>query len=52
MYITYQQSYLTQINARQTSVEACFDSKRKSRDCSARDIDLNKRNILLYWTTF
>ncbi|KAK2181443.1 hypothetical protein NP493_398g01010 [Ridgeia piscesae] len=35
MYITSQQSYLSQINTRQTSFEACFDSKRKSRDCSA-----------------
>ena len=30
MYITSQQSYLSQINTRQTSSEACFDSKRKS----------------------
>ncbi|KAK2187974.1 hypothetical protein NP493_148g04036 [Ridgeia piscesae] len=35
MYITSQQSYLSQINTRQTSFEACFDSKRKSRDYSA-----------------
>ncbi|KAK2140243.1 hypothetical protein NP493_5888g00001 [Ridgeia piscesae] len=35
MYITSQQSYLSQINTRQTGFETCFDSKRKSRDCSA-----------------
>ncbi|KAK2181886.1 hypothetical protein NP493_370g02021 [Ridgeia piscesae] len=35
MYITSLQRYLSQINTRQTSFEACFDSKRKSRDCSA-----------------
>ena len=35
MYITSLQSYFSQINSRQTSFEACFDSKRKSRDCSA-----------------
>ena len=35
MYITSQQSYLSQINTRQTSFEAYFDSKRKSRDSSA-----------------
>ena len=35
MYITSQQNYLSQINSRQTSFEACFDSKRKSRGCSA-----------------
>ena len=36
MYITSRQSYLSQINTRQTrSFEACVDSKRKSRDCSA-----------------
>ena len=35
MYITSQQSYLSQINTRQTGFEACHDSKRKSRDCSA-----------------
>ncbi|KAK2179647.1 hypothetical protein NP493_478g02005 [Ridgeia piscesae] len=35
MYITSQQSYMSQINTRQTSFEAYFDSKRKSRDCSA-----------------
>ena len=35
MYITSQQSYLSQINTRQTIIEAYFDSKRKSRDSSA-----------------
>ena len=35
LYITSQQRYLLQINARQTSFEAWFDSKHKSRDCSA-----------------
>ena len=35
MYITSQRSYLSQINTRQTSFEAYFDSKRKSRDYSA-----------------
>ncbi|KAK2191595.1 hypothetical protein NP493_50g02058 [Ridgeia piscesae] len=35
MYTTFQQSYLSQINTRQTSFEAYFDSKRKSRDSSA-----------------
>ncbi|KAK2194059.1 hypothetical protein NP493_3g10016 [Ridgeia piscesae] len=35
MYITSQQTYLSQINTRQTSFEACFDRKHKSRDCSA-----------------
>ncbi|KAK2181682.1 hypothetical protein NP493_387g02000 [Ridgeia piscesae] len=35
MYITSQQSYLSQIKTRQTSFEAYFDSKRKSRDTSA-----------------
>jgi len=34
MYITSQQSYLSKINTRQTSFEAYFDSKRKSRDSS------------------
>ena len=45
MYITSQQSYLSQINVRQTSVEACFDSKRRSRDYS-RDSDLT--NVIFY----
>ena len=31
MYITTQQSYLSRINTRNTSFEAYFDSKRKSR---------------------
>ncbi|KAK2154460.1 hypothetical protein NP493_2183g00006 [Ridgeia piscesae] len=35
MCITSQQSYLSQINTRQTCFEAHFDSKRKSRDSSA-----------------
>ena len=35
MYITSQQSYLSQINTRQTRFEAYFDSKRKSHDSSA-----------------
>ena len=35
VYITSLNIYLSQINTRQTSFEACFDSKRKSRDCSA-----------------
>ena len=35
MYITSQQSYLSQINTRQTSFEAYFDSNRKSRDSIA-----------------
>ncbi|KAK2156665.1 hypothetical protein NP493_1955g00000 [Ridgeia piscesae] len=35
LYITSQQIYMSQINTRQTSFEACFDSKRKSRDCGA-----------------
>ena len=35
MYITYQKSDLSQINTRQTSFVAYFDSKRKSRDSSA-----------------
>ena len=30
--ITFQQSYLSQINTRQTSVEACFEIKSKSRE--------------------
>ena len=34
-YTTLQQSYLPQINNKQTSFEAYFDSKRKSRDVSA-----------------
>ena len=41
MYITSQQSYLSQINTRQTSFEAYFDSKRKSRDvfyCAERHL--------------
>ena len=33
MYLTSQQIYLSQINTRQTSFEACLDSKRKPRDC-------------------
>ena len=47
MYIISQQIYLLQINTRQASFEACFDSKRKSRDCIIRDNDLNKRNIFI-----
>ena len=44
MYITSQQSYLSQINTRQTSFEAYFDSKRKSRDSAIiRDSDLLKK---------
>ncbi|KAK2178128.1 hypothetical protein NP493_561g01011 [Ridgeia piscesae] len=35
MYITSQQSYLSQVNTRQTHFEAYFDSKRKSRDSCA-----------------
>ena len=35
MYITSQQSYLSQINIREANFEACFDSKHKSRDCNA-----------------
>ena len=35
MYITSQQSYLSQINTRQTSFEAYFD-----RQCKSRDSDL------------
>ena len=35
MYITSQQNYLSQINTRQTSFDAYFDSKRYSRDSSA-----------------
>ena len=35
MFMTSQQSYLSQINKKQTRFEAYFDSKRKSRDCSA-----------------
>ena len=35
MSVTSRQSYLSQINTRQTSFEACFQSKRKSRDYSA-----------------
>ena len=34
MYINSQQSYLSQIDTRQTSVEAYFDSNSKSRDCT------------------
>ena len=34
-YITSQQRFFSQINTRQTCFEAYFDSKRKSRDCSA-----------------
>ena len=34
LYITPKQSYLSHINTRQTSFEACVDSKRKSRDCN------------------
>ena len=55
MYITSQQSYLTQINSRQTSFETYFDSKRKSRDSIApKSVTMiyKKRNILLHWTTF
>ena len=50
MYITSQQSYLSQFNTRQTSFEVCFDSKRNSRKsvCHIRESDLNKHNILLY----
>ena len=50
MYIIFQQSYLSQINTRQTSFEAYFDSKRKSRDLGAviRDSDLLKRNVIFY----
>jgi len=36
MYIISQRSYLSQINMRQTSFEAYFDSRRKSRDCSVQ----------------
>ena len=35
MCIVYQQSYLSQINSRQTSFEEYSDTKRKSRDSSA-----------------
>ncbi|KAK2165743.1 hypothetical protein NP493_1351g01052 [Ridgeia piscesae] len=35
MYITSQQSYLSQIKMRQIRFEAYFASKRKSRDSSA-----------------
>ena len=35
VYITSQEINLSHINTRQTSFEACFDSKLKSRDCSA-----------------
>ena len=35
IYITSLQSYLLQINTRQTSFEVCFDSKCKTGDCSA-----------------
>ena len=35
MYITSQQSCLSQINTMQTGFKAGFDSMRKSRDCSA-----------------
>ena len=53
MYITSQQSYMSQINTRQTSFEAYFDSKRKSRDCSPWQWFIKKkRNMLLHWTTF
>jgi len=48
MNITSQRSYLSQINTRQTSFEACFDSKRKSRDSSAPlsvTVIYKKRNI-------
>ena len=51
MYITSQQSCLSQINTRQTSFEACFDSKRKSRDYSAPQTVMmiyEKGNILLH----
>ncbi|KAK2163645.1 hypothetical protein NP493_1452g00000 [Ridgeia piscesae] len=51
MYITSQRSYLSQINTRQTSFEAYFVSKRKSRDSSApiiRDSDL-KKNAIFSW---
>ena len=34
-YITSQQSHLSQISMRQTSFEACFERKHKSRDCCA-----------------
>ncbi|KAK2169701.1 hypothetical protein NP493_1178g00037 [Ridgeia piscesae] len=34
VYITSQQSYLSQVNMRQTSFDACFDSRCKQRDCS------------------
>ena len=34
MYIISLQCYLSQIYMRKTSFEACFDSKRKSCDCS------------------
>ena len=38
-YRTFQQSYLSQTNTKQTGFEACFDSKRKSR---------NKTNVTFY----
>ncbi|KAK2190764.1 hypothetical protein NP493_69g01033 [Ridgeia piscesae] len=41
MYITSQQSYLLQINTRQTSFEAYFESKRKSCDCSDKTLQSN-----------
>ena len=52
MYITFHQSYLSQIITRQTSFEAYLDSKRKSCDCSAPKsvvvIYKKKPNILLH----
>ena len=35
MYVTYQQSYLSKIKTRQTSLEAYSESTCKSRGCSA-----------------
>ena len=35
LFVSFQQSYLSQINTRQTSFEVHFDSMHKSRDCSA-----------------
>ena len=49
MYITFQQSYLLHINMTQTSFEACFDSKLKSRDCRApQSVTVIYTNVIFY----
>ena len=52
MYVTSQQSYLSQINTSQTRFEAYFDSKCKSRDSSAPKsmTMIYKKNVIFYCT--